>query len=59
MVNPDPFPADQCKQVDVRGLRVYPPNETAAMFLPSTGASCSGGVGPLLAVSSVGTSITS
>lgn len=59
MVNPDPFPAEQCKQVDVRGLRVYPPNETAALFLPSTGASCSGNVGPLLTVNSVGTSATS
>ena len=59
MTNPDPYPADQCKQVDVRGLRVYPPNETAAMFLPSTGASCSGNIGPLLSVSSVGTSATS
>jgi hypothetical protein len=58
MVNPDPFDPAQCKQVDVRGLRVYPPNETAAMFLPSTGATCSGNVGPLLTVSSVGTSIT-
>jgi hypothetical protein len=58
MVNPDPFDPAQCKQVDVRGLRVYPPNETAAMFLPSTGATCSGEVGPLLTVSSVGTSIT-
>ena len=59
MTNPDPYPADQCKQVDVRGLRVYPPNETAAMFLPTTGASCSGNIGPLLSVSSVGTSATS
>jgi hypothetical protein len=59
MVNPDPYPADQCKRVDVRGLRVYPPNETAAMFLPSSGQSCSGNIGPLLTVSSVGTSATS
>ena len=59
LVNPDPYPADQCKQVDVRGLRVYPPNETAAMFLPTSGASCSGNIGPLLTVSSVGTSATS
>jgi hypothetical protein len=58
MVNPDPFDPAQCKQVDVRGLRVYPPNETAAMFLPSTGTTCSGDVGPLLTVSSVGTSVT-
>ena len=59
MTNPDPYPADQCKRVDVRGLRVYPPNETAAMFLPTTGAGCSGNIGPLLTVSSVGTSATS
>jgi hypothetical protein len=59
MVNPDPYPAEQCKAVDVRGLRVYPPNETAAMFLPTSGSSCSGKIGPLLTVSSVGTSATS
>jgi hypothetical protein len=59
IVNADPFPADQCKPVDVRGLRVYPPNETAAMFMPTTGQGCAGNVGPLLTVSSVGTSITS
>ena len=59
MVNPDPYPAEQCKQVDVRGLRVYPPNETAAMFLPTTGAGCAGNIGPLLSVNSVGTSATS
>jgi hypothetical protein len=56
IVNADPFPADQCKPVDVRGLRVYPPNETAAMFLPTSGRGCAGGAGPLLTVSSVGTS---
>ncbi|HEY0497912.1 MAG TPA: DUF4232 domain-containing protein [Kutzneria sp.] len=59
IVNASPFPADQCKPVDVRGLRVYPPNETAAMFLPTSGQGCAGSVGPLLTVSSVGTSITS
>ena len=59
IVNASPFPADQCKPVDVRGLRVYPPNETAAMFLPTSGQGCAGSVGPLLTVSSVGTSTTS
>jgi Protein of unknown function (DUF4232) len=54
LTNPDPYPADQCKQVTVRGLRVYPPNETAALFLPASGASCSGNIGPLLSVNSVG-----
>jgi len=59
IVNAGPFPADQCKPVDVRGLRVYPPNETAAMFLPTSGQGCAGNVGPLLTVSAVGTSATS
>lgn len=28
------IPKSQCKPVPVRGLRVYPPGETAALFLP-------------------------
>jgi hypothetical protein len=33
------IPPSECKPVSVRGLRVYPPGETAALFLPlATGA---------------------
>jgi Protein of unknown function (DUF4232) len=28
------IPASECKPVPVRGLRVYPPGQTAAMFIP-------------------------
>jgi hypothetical protein len=28
------FPPAQCKPVPVRGLRIYPPGETAALFIP-------------------------
>jgi hypothetical protein len=40
------YDAGQCKPVDVRGLRVYPPNNTAAAFVPlNTGVQgCSGHV---------------
>jgi hypothetical protein len=37
------FPASQCKPVPVRGLRVYPPGERAALFLSLPTAS--GGYG--------------
>jgi hypothetical protein len=37
------IPPSQCKPVPVRGLRVYPPGETAALFLPLPTAS--GGYG--------------
>jgi hypothetical protein len=55
ITSPDPYPAETCKPVDVKGLRIYPPGETAAMFLPREDRTCSGDVGgPLLTVKSVG-----
>lgn len=33
-VNVQNFPSDVCKPVSTRGLRVYPPGETAALFVP-------------------------
>lgn len=35
------YPEDQCKPVDVRGYRVYPPDETAAIFVSAPGKACS------------------
>jgi hypothetical protein len=44
--DPGVFPADECKPVAVRGYRVYPPDETAAIFVPDPGTECSArGVG--------------
>jgi hypothetical protein len=37
------IPTSECKPVPVRGLRIYPPGETAALFLPL--ATASGGYG--------------
>jgi hypothetical protein len=37
------LPKSACKPVPVRGLRVYPPGETAAMFIPL--ATAAGGYG--------------
>jgi len=37
------IPSSECKPVPVRGLRVYPPGEKAALFLPL--ATSSGGYG--------------
>ena len=34
------FDAGDCKPTPVRGLRVYPPQETASMFLPAGGTGC-------------------
>jgi Protein of unknown function (DUF4232) len=35
------FPTDKCKPVTVRGYRVYPPDETAAIFVSRPGPECS------------------
>ena len=35
------FPTDKCKPVDVRGYRVYPPDETASIFVSSPQEECS------------------
>ena len=36
-VDPENYPTATCKPVTVRGLRIYPPDDTAAMFLPFKG----------------------
>jgi Protein of unknown function (DUF4232) len=36
------FDENVCKPTATRGLRVYPPHETAAMFLPMEGTGCAG-----------------
>jgi Domain of unknown function (DUF4232) len=45
MTNVGLYDAGECKPVAVRGLRVYPPNNTASAFVPLTGQQgCSGHV---------------
>jgi hypothetical protein len=40
------YPIAECKPVAVRGLRVYPPDETAAVFIAGNTTACSvNGVG--------------
>jgi hypothetical protein len=39
--HPEAFPAGDCKPIAVRGYRVYPPDETAAVFVPDPGTACS------------------
>ena len=39
------YPVGKCRPVAVRGLRVYPPNTRAAVFLPWRHRVCSRGVG--------------
>ncbi|MGQ0840511.1 DUF4232 domain-containing protein [Actinokineospora sp.] len=41
-VNVRNYDAAVCKPTEVRGLRVYPPHDTASMFLPLPGLGCAG-----------------
>lgn len=53
-VNVANFDAATCQPTPVRGLRVYPPGETAAIFVPLGGTGCAGTPsGPQLTVQAV------
>ena len=53
-VNVANFDAATCQPTPVRGLRVYPPGETAAVFVPLGGTGCAGTPsGPQLTVQAV------
>jgi Protein of unknown function (DUF4232) len=56
ITNPTAYDEAECKPVDVRGLRIYPPGETAALFLEGATRTCSGEPqgGTLLSVGPVG-----
>jgi hypothetical protein len=41
LVNVQNYETDACRPVPVRGLRVYPPGDTAARFVPVEGTGCS------------------
>jgi Protein of unknown function (DUF4232) len=41
LVNVQNFDTAACNPVPVRGLRVYPPGDTAALFVPMDGTGCS------------------
>ena len=41
-VNVQNFDSSVCQPTETRGLRVYPPHDTAAMFLPLPGTGCAG-----------------
>lgn len=34
------YPADKCKPTDVRGYRIYPPDETASIFVSAPAQEC-------------------
>jgi hypothetical protein len=42
ITNPDAYDQVECAPTDVRGLRIYPPGETAALFLEGTTRTCAG-----------------
>ncbi|OLT04964.1 hypothetical protein BJF90_21230 [Pseudonocardia sp. CNS-004] len=41
LANVQNYETDACHPVPVRGLRVYPPGDTAALFVPVEGTGCS------------------
>jgi hypothetical protein len=41
LVTIEPLASPGCQPVQVRGFRIYPPNETAAIFLPAPQQACS------------------
>jgi Protein of unknown function (DUF4232) len=47
------FPSNTCQLTNVAGLRVYPPNQTASLFIPQATHACSGAGDPDLQVSPV------
>jgi len=54
LVNVQNFDADVCKPTPVRGLRIYPPGDTASLFVPREGTGCAGTPpGPQLSVQTV------
>jgi hypothetical protein len=42
LVNVANYDAAVCRPTPVRGLRIYPPGETAALFVPAEGTGCAG-----------------
>lgn len=44
------YPASTCRPATARGLRIYPPNETAAGYISQDFAACAGESAPLLTV---------
>jgi Protein of unknown function (DUF4232) len=42
LVNVANYDAAVCRPTPVRGLRVYPPGDTAALFVPTDGTGCAG-----------------
>jgi hypothetical protein len=57
--HPEAFPADSCQAVQVDGYRVYPPDETTAVFVAAPQQACSvKGVGvPRVGVIQPGTGV--
>jgi len=42
LVNVVNYDAAVCRPTPVRGLRVYPPGDTASLFVPAEGTGCAG-----------------
>jgi uncharacterized protein DUF4232 len=54
LANVGNFDPGACRPTAVRGLRVYPPGDTAALFVPAEGTGCAGTPpGPQLTVRTV------
>lgn len=53
IVNSGVYTPSDCKQVEVKGLRIYAPGDTASMFLPMPDQACSATGYPQLSVDAV------
>ncbi|HYH30254.1 MAG TPA: DUF4232 domain-containing protein [Pseudonocardia sp.] len=54
LVNVQNFDPAACEPTPVRGLRVYPPGDTASLFVPMDGTGCAGPPpGPQLSVQTI------
>lgn len=49
-----PYPREECKPVRAAGLRIYAPNDTAAMFTPFDQETCSAAGKVMLQVGVIG-----
>jgi hypothetical protein len=49
-INSANFPPDTCRAVPVSGLRIYPPNQTAALFVAQAVQACSNPADPVLGI---------
>ena len=48
------YPSTTCQLMHVKGLRIYPPNQTVALLIPQSGQACANPADPVLRVGPLG-----